>query len=832
MKKIDESLTQFEKFKTEIEAYISIDLSESDTRSKLIDNLLINVLGWDENDIKREGHVESGFYDYKVSVPGIHFVIEAKRQFKEFSIPTKHKKVSLKAIFKENEEIVAQIRSYAIDSGIQYGIMTNGKQYIFVKLINTDSQPWLGNQCLLFNGLDDIENRFVEFFENLSKFGIISNGGFKYDYLSNTYESMTLLSTLIDREKELIRNRLSGKLIRIIESIFGEIFADNLEDDLDFIKKCFIENNETKKNRDEIERLFADEAPELAEVIPAVNLDSIEGQIKEEIYSDEIAIKNLTPPKPIIIVGSRGAGKSTFINHLFRCKIMPDNLKNHLVAYVDIRKLINQENELNPEQLSRYIVDNIYENYQELHLHSLVVYKRIYYKEIQRNDENIWMDDKENDKGSYSKRLSSFLEERERESYSHLIHLSKYLIRERRKRLIVIIDNADQYDISIQEQVFFFSHSLAMRALCGTVISLREGYYYKWRSSPPFDAYESNVYHISAPRYSEVLQSRLNYTLEKISLEGTTKGENEKGYIIEIENKAVVAFLAGVRNSLFANKNQQIVEYLSSTTYPNIREGLRVFKQFLTSGHTQVDEYIMREKFTKGPEDAPSIPIHEFIKSIGLQNKHYYNSDISIIHNLFIPPLDSNDHFLKFYILKELDDALIKKGVIGRYISNEMIVEKLNLLGYRINIANNAIAELIHFGLLETDEQLTDIDWKELPIKYNLTISSKGHYYLNELCCKFHYLDLVVQDTPIFNLAYFEGIRDCFPQSDENGKRLLDRKIQTINLFVEYLDSQESLQPNQLVLAYGKVMDSIKLRLNSELKMLNNLLKGTKNFST
>ena len=45
-------------------------------------------------------------------------------------------------------------------------------------------------------------------------------------------------------------------------------------------------------------------------------------------------------------------------------------------------------------------------------------------------------------------------------------------------------------------------------------------YYYKWRNSPPFDAFESNVYHISAPRYNEVLQKRINYTLSKIEMDG------------------------------------------------------------------------------------------------------------------------------------------------------------------------------------------------------------------------------------------------------------------------------------------------------------------------
>lgn len=66
-----------------------MDISESDTRSKLIDNLFINVLGWTENDIMREGHVDSGYYDYKISIAGMTFIVEAKKQFVEFLLPSK-----------------------------------------------------------------------------------------------------------------------------------------------------------------------------------------------------------------------------------------------------------------------------------------------------------------------------------------------------------------------------------------------------------------------------------------------------------------------------------------------------------------------------------------------------------------------------------------------------------------------------------------------------------------------------------------------------------------------------------------------------------------------
>ncbi|MCD8529467.1 MAG: hypothetical protein LRY25_01485, partial [Flavobacterium sp.] len=83
--------------------------------------------------------------------------MKQKEILKIFQIPTKHKKAKIKSIYSENEELFKQIRSYAIDSGLQFGILTNGRQFILVKLFNTDGKNWKENECLLFNGIEDIE---------------------------------------------------------------------------------------------------------------------------------------------------------------------------------------------------------------------------------------------------------------------------------------------------------------------------------------------------------------------------------------------------------------------------------------------------------------------------------------------------------------------------------------------------------------------------------------------------------------------------------------------------------------------------------------------------
>jgi hypothetical protein len=97
------------------------DLTESDTRSKILDYLLKEVLCWQETQIEREGFARQGFFDYQVTTPTFGFVIEAKRNHSELALPSKGNRVKLRTIYKSNEEVVNQIRIYLFEKSLHMG---------------------------------------------------------------------------------------------------------------------------------------------------------------------------------------------------------------------------------------------------------------------------------------------------------------------------------------------------------------------------------------------------------------------------------------------------------------------------------------------------------------------------------------------------------------------------------------------------------------------------------------------------------------------------------------------------------------------------------------
>lgn len=268
------SLTNFSELKSTLQSFIEQDLSESDTRSKTIDAFFKGVLGWSEQFITREGHSDSGYYDYKFSIPGFSFVVEAKRGAVEFVLPANHTKTTASVLEKGNKDIILQLRKYLVDSSLTHGVLTNGNQFVIGKFINSNGTDWRKNKCIIFNGIDDISSRFIEFFNLLSYDCICANGVIDVP-CETKINGRRLISSVVDSDAELVRNTLSSSLSGIIEKYFGELAFETDSGNDELAIECFVENKEIKKNLNEIERHFADLPPKLEKVIQARNTASI-----------------------------------------------------------------------------------------------------------------------------------------------------------------------------------------------------------------------------------------------------------------------------------------------------------------------------------------------------------------------------------------------------------------------------------------------------------------------------------------------------------------------------------------------------------------------------
>lgn len=786
---VEVAQAEFEKFCSSIDILLAENLSESDTRSKIVDFILFNVLGWDENDVRREGKTDTGYFDYKVKTPSTQFVIEAKRVFKEFVFPRNHKKASISALKKGNEDVIAQVRGYLVGESLMYGVVSNGKQFIIGKFVNVDGSDWEKNICKLYDGLDDIKERFIEFYNDLSKNAIV-DAGIDFSW-GDSIDVKTILETLPEKDKELIRNDLSAGLRPIIENVFGEIYKADTLDNKELIENCFVKNSEIRKNASEINSLFSDSIPALAGAVQVTATDAMAATITEEITSYPVSNEGAyEPPKPIVIVGAKGAGKTTFINYLFKSSMSEDVRRNWPLVYLDFRKYDNGMSDRNV--IYEDILSKLDENYPYLELYEERILKAIYHKEIAKNDRGLWKFYKKSNNDKYEDKLAEFFEECLKNTEAHLIKISEFLIQSRKMRLCVIIDNADQLDIEVQGDVYLFAQSLNRRVKCAVIVALREGYYYKWRNRPPFDAFANNVYHVTAPPYKEVLQRRIDYALNKFNLNQLAQGEfHDKR--ISISSDKIKGFLNTLSETLFNNRNSDMLKYLEQTSYPNIRLGLEAFKNFLISGHTKVSTYILTNQ--------NYIPIWEFVKAVALDNKMYYNHEQSVVSNIFYPAPGSQYVFIKISILKYLNNRSNTEFGVDKHVLIEALLEDFELNGCSRKTVLKELNQLLVYRLIDTDEATLDTDFNsglddtvkyKLSSKQRICLSLCGSYYLNDLINSMHYFELVLQDTPIYNEPLFTELRSVFPKSDANGNRDLSMRKEAVECFLKYLKHQEA----------------------------------------
>ncbi len=495
------------------------------------------------------------------------------------------------------------------------------------------------------------------------------------------------------------------------------------------------------------------------------------------------------------------------------------------MVYLDFRLYTEQQIE-DTNFIYGEIIDFLTEKHQDLGLNKLNILKTIYQKDIEQKKELDWayiIGEEE-----LNKEVSLFLSECKKNNITHLKKISKYLIYKCNKRLCIIFDNVDQLSDEIQGRVFTLSQSINEYLGVIVLLSLREGYYFKWMNKPPINAYQSTVYHITAPPYKEVLKRRIQYTLDNFEFDA---------FDLIVDNKRVgfgkgslAILFQNLYKSLFERENSEILNFLQETSYPNIREGLKSFKDFLLSAHTKINEYM---SFDYWVGDKSGIPFWEFLKSVGLGFNYYYSSETSPVFNLFYPTEQNKNHFTKIKILLFLKGKAIGNSKKLTFVKISDLYKDFIKIGYSLDILYEEVQQLFDNKLVMTPEYSSDVKESiKLDNESRISISSIGHYYVTVLLSKFSYFDLVLQDTPIYDEAFFEKIAKTFPHSDERGNRDLIKRKLTVSLFLDYLEEQEKidlekLEVENLDAAINiNILQDIRLKLAPSLKKVENAISS------
>lgn len=764
--------------KARLEEWRQESFSEADTRSKIIDFAFMNVLGWTEFDVWREGWSGAGWYDYEFRTPECRFIVEAKKGMEEFKLPAVGRTSTIKFLKKGNSDLIEQVRRYVVRRNTQWGVATNGSQFIVGQFVNVDGRDWTENDCTVFRSLDDVEENFVEFANLLSRPAVIERRHLRPRDLKR--KARTILQYhATEREREVIRNDFSAQLGAIVQRVFGEIAETENLNDYELLRQCYVKTEDARKEFGDLNALFADVPPSFDTRIASVqNTDNMATQIRSQVTSDAPTL-----PDTVVVIGGKGAGKTTFLKHFTEVVLTDGDKKNRPVLYIDFRRYTRQQVE-DTRRIHEDVLDLLYEEYPKLKLTDFNILKTIYKKQINRNRVGIWQPYVK-DEDELDRRIGDFFAERQADPERHLIAISEYLVGTTRKRLVVVFDNADQLDEDAQREVFLLASSFRSTVKAAVFISLREGYFRTWRRKAPFDAFSLRVFHVTAPPFGEVLRRRIEYVLDRFDFPSVDAYTD--GLRVKATPEKTREFFRNVERTLFAGENSEVLRFLEETTYPDLRQGLERFRDFLLSGHTKVDEY--------AAVDYRQIPIWEFIKAVALGSRVYYDEQYSTIVNLFRPVGGSRSHFNKIRLLDFLNERLEDGGQDEGYMGVGEIEDVFYKYGRDRATVHAELEVLLDARLVEASDLRSDVaSGLQLAHDDRVRISRAGRYYLLEILSRFRYLDLVLQDTPIFDETVYEQMCQRFPWADGEGKRSIQRRRGVVLDFLDYLQSREEAE--------------------------------------
>jgi hypothetical protein len=222
---------------------------------------------------------------------------------------------------------------------------------------------------------------------------------------------------------------------------------------------------------------------------------------------------------------------------------------------------------------------------------------------------------------------------------------------------------------------------------------------------------------------------------------------------------------------------------LTACAHGDIRLSLDLFRSFLLSGYTNVDEMISA--------GAWNFQIHQVIKPVMIPTRYFYDEALSDIPNIFqVRSTRHGSHFTSLRILRKLGKN-VDIASPPYYQSSQLkayFAETFNMVeDYEKNMD-----VLLKQGFVEANNRL-DVYSEDVDL---VKITNYGLYMLNELAYFFTYLDLVCTDCGIFTDVVSSYLTEAakkeyslFTKGDrvERVKVRLDR----VEEFIKYLETEE-----------------------------------------
>ncbi len=754
---LDQAQKNLLKIIKELGSTLDETLNEATTRLRVIDRILIEVLGWDRGEIIPEASTDTGYLDYLFTVQGYNpFVLEAKRTGHDLVNTITSKTINPQiggAALKSAQEGVRQALRYCSEQGAPFAALTSGK--VWIGFLTGGGKPLKDRKTFVFPSLQSITEDFGTFYDLFSREGVLSK---KYLTLFSRIDGTTVthtghLNRFITNEKVrmLPRHDLANDLDPVFARFFGSLTDDN---DRELLLNCFVETKESREADASLEKISRD----LVNTVETLSTDQGE-RLANEIRT---AIENARG-EVVLIIGNKGAGKSTFIERFFEHVLARNIRERCLVLRIDMAQAPRRDAAISDwltNKLLSAIEAQLYgakhPDYDELQGIFFSDYQRWSTGEYKHLYETLH-DDFKNKFGEY------MYAERQNKPYDYALRLLKNAVVAREKLPCLIFDNTDQFPQEFQDAVFQFAQSIHRAVLSILIIPITDRPIWQMSKAGPFQSYQSKAFYLPVPSTKEILERRVAFVRKKTQEDKSYSGQYFLSKGIRLSVKNVEAFAACLEE-MFLNTDY-ISRLMGSVANYEIRRTLEVAKRITTSPSLKIDGLI-KTYLTGG---LLSVPEYQVYLALFLGDYNYFQPDeSSFVCNLFeVNPNDITSPLLKLSILRLLlDKAPATADISDKYLSLETMENYFLPMGFSPRHITKATEELLQFRLIEPYNPADD----NIAPTLRVCVTSSGRMHFELALRNFMYVGQMAIRTGLRYPADVDKVKAAY-NDKSSGKR-------------------------------------------------------------
>lgn len=770
-KNIDDSFASFLKIYEDIQKNEEEVQTEEDSRFMIIKRVLVEALGWEYSEVLSERYSDSGYADILIkSENKNHLVIEAKKKEK-LLVNTKSDNLryyNIKgAAISGAKEGIDQARRYCSDHGVIFSIITTGFEWIGCYAVGFGKSPDEG-KAIVFPSLESIKNNYAKFYDLLSKEGVLER---RYKLIMveadgvHFNEKERLYASFLSHEIHFLgKSKLSSDLDVVFTRFFGMMTG---EDDIEMLSKCFVESRESKEADKSLEKITRS-------LINQVEVFST-GEGKELLGEIQTAIE-CKRGEFVLIIGNKGAGKSTFIDRFYNLILANELRGKCLLIRIDLANSDGNINSINnwlinqlKNEVEREVFNGEIPGYNDL--------QGVFFKEYNRWKKGelkyLYEKDKEEFKIRFGGYLQKLIEEKPQE---YIRSMLVFAINSRKIMPCIVFDNTDHYKPDFQEAVFQYAQSIHRQLFSFIICPITDKTVWQLSKSGPLQSYVTKSFYLPTPSAKEILNKRVSFIRNKIQETVTDKGVYFLSKGIKISVSDLNAFASCIEEIFI--KTDYTSRTISWLCNHDIRRCLVLSQKIATSPSVSIDDlvkvFLLKEEM--------SISLDTIRRAIYYGDYNCYNSEFNdFVLNVFSVEEDKiTSPLLKLSLLKLLaNHELSSVNEDGSYMSVENVINYFEPMGVLEGHVYAYLNQLLKYRLVipydATKEGVDD--------SMRVKITHSGKIHLEFALMDKIYITAMSSVTGIRNYNITQKIKSITSAYYENP---IQKWLEVIRVFIKY----------------------------------------------